>query len=453
MSEEACNKIEGAIDRPQSPQMSDGQATDLTAVLAEALRTANFGPYRFIGGKDRYSHTQIRQLHTYISEGRVDLQPRELYSIKVRTDPSRLARLVNTLKAPLSPYFDEESGQVGFGQKKLTLDEFATATIRAAAIASPEQAIAAIQRWTAGEPWIETRTFTLTGITVQSRLDIATGVSLRRLPKQPHELRRHAPGLLVDEMERPGLLRSGAYLRGATVLCSEEYYRPVFWPAGQPPDRVEEIAFPGGIGGLFSLLRALSLVCNTYVESQYQWASGVPLLRAFVTDSGEGWGSSGPVDPPLTPPVPLTEPLLEEAICVSKKLQNAPKRVSNLVDRVFPRWMNCLRGRRPYDQLIEMRIALESLFAGQGQHNATLRVAYHGARYLGENPEARRCLFDDLKAIYSTASTLIHGGTPKHQRDLRALVQRAQCICRDAMLKMVSDSEIPDWTDLMLNGR
>ena len=205
---------------------------------------------------------------------------------------------------------------------------------------------------------------------------------------------------------------------------------------------------------LFSLLRALSLVCNTCVEAHYQWSSSVPLLRAFDVRGGEGWTSTeAVVGRPVTTQIPLTESLLDQALCLSAKLRNAPKTVSDLVNRVIPRWKNCLRGHGPHNQLIEMRIALESLFAGRGQHETTVRVAYHGARYLGESRETRRALFKDLTTIYSTASTLIHGGTPRSSLDLESLAERARCICRDAMLKMVSESEIPDWRELMLNGR
>ena len=410
------------MDRPKFPQDSDDQATGLTALLAEALGSAKFGPFRFTRAKERYSHTQIRQMHTYALEGRIDLRAHKFYSIEVHADAERLANLVNALEAPLSPYIEEGSGQLGFRQTRLTLDDFATATIRAAAIASPEEAIAAIQRWVGGAAWVDSRTFTLTGIKVESPLHIATGVSLMRLPEHPRELRRHVPGLLVDELQRPGLPDSGADVRGATVLCSEEYYRPVFWRVNERPDGVEESAFPGGFDGLFSLLRALSLICNAYVESEVQWCTRVPLQCAFATDSGEGWGgSSRPGGRPVAQLVPLTEPLLAQALCVSEKLQSAPQRVSDLVDRVFVRWMNSLRGNSARDQLIEMRIALESLLAGKGQHETRLRVAYHGAKYLGASREARRSLFDDLTTIYSTASTLIHGGTPKRSLDLRHL--------------------------------
>ena len=427
--------------------------TGLTAVLAEALDAARFGPFRFVGGNERYDYTQIRQLHSHALEGHVDLRPYELYSIEVRTEPSSLARLVEALKVPLSPYVAGKNERVGFVQAEMALDNLAAATVRAAAIASLEEAVAAIQQWASGAPWIVTRMFTLTGIMVQSALDIDTGVSLRQLPDKPHQLRRYAPSLLVDELQRPGLLGSGADVRGAIVLCSEEYRRPVFWCAGQPPAGDDEFAFPGGMNGLFSLVRALSLVCSACVETQFQWTNIAPLQRAFTASSGEGWGGSAwPGGQPVISRVPLTEPLLAQALCVSRMLQTAPEPVSELVNRVFSRWMNCLHERRTYDQLIEMRIALESLFAGTGRHEASLRVAYHGARYLGDTPETRRCIFDDLKTIYSTASTLIHGDTPKSRRDLRSLVQRAQSICRDAMLKMLSEAEIPDWTDLMLNG-
>ena len=216
---------------------------------------------------------------------------------------------------------------------------------------------------------------------------------------------------------------------------------------------LRNLAFPGGIDGLFSLLRGLSVVCNTSVESQYQWSHSVALQRAFGDESGEGWGSSGrPGGQRVAPAVPLTESLLEEALSVSSNFQTAPEPVSELVERVYARWENSLRESRPQDQLIEMRIALETLFAGEGQHEARLRVAYHGAKYLGESPEARERLFKDLKTIYSTASTLIHGETPRRSLDLRQLAQRAQEICRDAIRKMVSDADVPDWTDLMLNG-
>ena len=399
------------------------------------------------------SHTQVRQLHAHALAGRVNLRPQQIYSAEVRSDASLLARLASALEVPLAAYIDGGSGQIGFGRTKRKLGDFAKAAVRAAAIASPEEAVAAIERWASGGPWIETRTTILKGIAVESPMAVAAGVSVGPLPDRPPDPGGRAPGLAVDCLRGPPP-QSGADVRGAAVLRSEEYRRPVFWPAGQPPARIEESALPGGIGGLPALLRALSLVCNAHVEPQGQWCASAPLLRAFEPGNGEAVDEPPrPGHGPAAPPVPLTQPLLDEALRVAKRLQDAPKAVSELVDRVVSRWTESLCGRPAPDRLIDARIALESLFAGQGAGGAGLRVAYHGARYLGGSPEERRRLFDDLNAIHATASTLVRGGAPKPSRDLRKLAHRAQTICRDAVLKLADDSEIPDWTDLMLNGR
>ena len=102
------------------------------------------------------------------------------------------------------------------------------------------------------------------------------------------------------------------------------------------------------------------------------------------------------------------------------------------------------------DQLIEIRIALESLYAAGGTHEASLRVAYHGARHLGRNLEERKALYQDLKDIYGNASTVIHGRIPRNREKAGDLVERAKGIIRDALLKILEDGEIPDWTNLML---
>ena len=436
---------------PQSPQITENQAANLVAVLTEALRASEFGPFRFIRSNERFNHAQVQQLHAETLKGFVDLRPNQFYSLEVHTNSSEFENLMSSLEISLASYMDEERRQIGFMQTTLPFEKFVTATIRAAAIASPEAAVAAIQQWVSGAPWVTTHTFTLTGIKVQSPLEIGSRVSLKQLPEQLNQLRLNAPSFLVDELQRPGLYSSISDLRNATVLCWEEDQRPVFWPANRPPDRVEESAFPNGVGGVFSLLRALSLVCNVYVKDQLQWNNSSPMLRAFDTRSGEGVGGSSRSDSLLVAPqVTLTPTLLEQAMCVSTKLQNAPGPVSEAVNRTFRRWAKSVRGRQPSDQLIDMRIALESLFAGEGRNEATLRVAYHGARYLGESFEERKRLFDDIKKIYSTASTLIHGGRPNRSQDISQLVECAHVICRDAMLKMLDESEIPNWTDLML---
>ena len=217
--------------------MLDEQAECVSEALAGALRAASFGPFHFVHTGERYNHTQVRQLHAYALRRPGHPRPRDLYSIEVCADAATFANLVAALEAPLSAYINAESRRFGFLQTVLTLDEFALATIRAAAITSPEEVAAALQQWAAGVPWVYSKMFTVTGITVESPLHVSTGVTLKRLPMLPHELRQQVPSWLVEEESLPMLMFFGANMLGATVLCAEEHYSKVFWPEGKRPSR------------------------------------------------------------------------------------------------------------------------------------------------------------------------------------------------------------------------
>lgn len=420
----------------------------LIDVVSEALRASVFVPTTPTGSKE-YSLSEIRQLYAHAFAGRINYPTFYLYTMHVRTETSKSSALVNVLRRQLSPVIDE-SGEVCVIEEKMTLDDFAVATLRAAAILSPKEAATVIHNWIAGGPWIETLTFTLTGITVLEPLNVRPGTSFRRLPKQAHQMFGHVPHTVANALQRGQALQRGGLL-GATVLCFERYVRPVLRNTDQRLERSEESTLPGSFRMYGHFLRALSLVCNTPVVHQYTWSISTPVQQAFFVRGAESWGMPSSEHWSHVSDVLLTGPLVEQALLLSDKLQSAvePERV----ERVFQRWMNSFRERNVGDQLIEIRIALESLYAAGGTHEASLRVAYHGARHLGRNLEERKALYQDLKDIYSTASTVIHGRIPKSHVKATDLVKRAKGIIRDGILKILGDGEIPDWTDLMLDDR
>lgn len=424
---------------------------ELIDAVSDALEASEFFLPSPAGIRESYSHDGIRQLHAHAIAGRIAYPIIHLYSMDVRTGTSELAALVKLLWSQLSPIIDE-TGQVSLLEEKMTLDDLAAATLRAAAILNPREAASVIHHWTSGGPWSATVNFTLTGITVSEPLSVRPGATFLRLPEQPQHIFGHVPNPLALAMQGGAVLeRSG--LLGATVLSFEEYLRPVLRNATQTPGYDVESTFPGGFSVAFGpFLRALSLVCNIPIVHQYSWVSSTPLQQAFFVRGAEGWGNPPAEHWPDESAVELTGPLVEQALRLADKFQaiTEPERV----ERVFQRWINSLQ-RKHYleDQLIESRIALESLYAVGGTHEASLRVAYHGARHLGRNLEERKALYKDLKDIYNTASTVIHGSLPTKREKARELVERAQNIIRDALLKILEDGKIPDWTDLMLEDR
>lgn len=422
----------------------------LTEVVSDALDASTFCPTSATDNAQRIGSSLVRQLHADAVAGRIQYPTYYLYCMDVCTETAKLAPLVDLLRSQLAPIIDE-SGQVALLEEKMTPDDFAAATLRAAAILSPMEAATAIHHWISGGPWIEKVYFTLTGITVSEPVIVRPGASFERLPEEPKDIFGHVPNMMALALQRGSALQDRSLL-GATVLSAEEYTRPVLRNAIQTPGHDLESAFPGGWETMWGhFLTALSLACNAPVARQYSWRTSSPVQQAFYVRGAEGWGLPGPGPWPHESAVELTSPLVEQALRLADKLHAFAE--PEWVRRVFERWFNSLRREHHLeDQFIEIRIALESLYAAGGMHETSLRVAYHGARHLGRSLEERRVLFRDLKAIYNAASAVIHGRTPKHSKKERDLVERAQGIIREALLKILDDGAIPDWTDLMLKG-
>ena len=80
------------------------------------------------------------------------------------------------------------------------------------------------------------------------------------------------------------------------------------------------------------------------------------------------------------------------------------------------------------------------------------RLAIRGAWLLGETLEQRKKYFDSLREAYGFASTVLHAGSLKKQKEearVRAL-DEAQDICRAAILRIAEAKAMPDWTDIIL---
>ena len=118
------------------------------------------------------------------------------------------------------------------------------------------------------------------------------------------------------------------------------------------------------------------------------------------------------------------------------------------------RWANSKRRVQPVDQLIELRIALEALYlpAGVSAGEYRFRIATHGAWHLGANVAERQLYYDVLKQAYDLTSGAIHAGKVDLKENESKLLVDAQNICREGIIKRLSQKAEPQWNSMILGS-
>ena len=128
------------------------------------------------------------------------------------------------------------------------------------------------------------------------------------------------------------------------------------------------------------------------------------------------------------------------------------------LDLPIARWRKSKCSPPTNEQLIELRIALESVLLSDdtGASEKRYRLATRGAWLLGETFDQREICFETLSCVYGYASSVIHGGTPKVKkgRNLERDIASAQDLCRDAILRLAANGmpKSDDWSALTLGG-
>lgn len=97
------------------------------------------------------------------------------------------------------------------------------------------------------------------------------------------------------------------------------------------------------------------------------------------------------------------------------------------------------RRTTPEDQLIDLVIALESLFSPSDKDELRFRISLNTALLLGKDPEDRNAIKDFVMRMYSHRSALVHGGKSPFQsgRLTMADVARLGDLVREALLRLV----------------
>ena len=199
-----------------------------------------------------------------------------------------------------------------------------------------------------------------------------------------------------------------------------------------------------------SFCRAISLETNNQVDWFIHW-NDYGDVEAFFLNPGF---SSQRKDATNSSIVSVSEEHVRRCLHTLTLLQG-----HRALDLPIARWWKSKGSPHTSEQLIELRIALESVLLSddKGTSEKRHRLATRGAWLLGETFDQREICFKTLSYVYGYASSVIHGGTPKvrQERNLERDIASAQDLCRDAILRLAAANEMPnsdDWSALTLGG-
>ena len=312
----------------------------------------------------------------------------------------------------------------------------------------------------------------LEGITIDKKTQIFDGIRLVPPPASLSELSQMF-NFTVNEWQLTPLSETTLLVVDASV--SPIFHKPdprgsytgidfrVKENSGKFPNFNESDIYNDGF--YIELCQALSLACNSAVQILLQWrflekheifnlTSGL----TEVTQLGRinQYESFAEVEE-------VERSKIEEQIEETKRIfddfakfnQNDREKLLIAVKR----WIKSKTSQADIDRMIDLGIALESLYLPKGTRDQlTYQFRLRASRYLGETKADRKDLLTEFKNIYGCRSTAVHGGILKETVKIKKIpipissfIERAQDLCRDSILKILKEGEFPDWDDLMLD--
>ena len=381
--------------------------------------------------------------------------------------PQGFGGLVATLGSMLARFINADDGDelvrtnigliaAGVGGPT-PLASLAESVLTSAVLIGSDRTVARLRAWANGEPVTYTKFIVLSGLRIegdQQRFHVEEGFTIHSLPtNQADLLALDAPEMWVGSpMSLIPSPPGGPYIYGAPAMIVEMTLGPVF-SKSKEMSLENRTAASGPLGQLDSLgvhappFAGLSLACNSLVSPSCAWnrfpqevQSFAPWARLTANHTVLYHG-----DLSLTPPSSkLTCESLARSIDIAQRVVDHG--LGNKSRTALARWAKSMQGQFA-DQFIDLRIALEALYAPDGgAGEISYRLQTRCARHMAKSFNDRLAIAREVKDFYNTASRFAHGSradTPpeiKHQRQL----ERAQKICRDALIKIIDQNNGQD---------
>ena len=413
-------------------------------------------------------HAQFRSVYGNCFESPV---MRKFYARKMRREyclsntdaisvrETELTGLVSELAPMVVRYCSPETGAVGNGLYTLmgsvvsprfpSVEDYAKILVLAATrLDDPERVTGLFAGWLEGRPVRVGLCALLKGVTTDGRLKPVDGLCLETLPRNGDEFPRALYGQTGEHD-----IRHVQYAQRAMLSLEHDVGPALYSPDGETGEHLQLPPRPLirnpelSSVSVDSLCRAMSVETNNYVDwFMHWWDYGD--VDAFFLNPGNLRHRRDISNPP---PGLVSEEQLGRCL----ELHGLLDRFTRL-DLCISRWLRSKQANAKEEQLVELRIALESvLLADDHEGEKTHRLATRGAWLLGETVDKRKAYFRTLRDAYDFASTVLHAGSlnKKNTEKLATTIGEAQDLCRAAILRITKARVMPDWSDVVFGKR
>ena len=403
--------------------------------------------------KQRFDSSVMHEMYVQKRPEAYRLSGPEAISVPDR----ELNDVVSALAPMIAPYISQETGAIGNGLYKLrgtqasprlpSVEDYAKVLVLAATRLGPERATGLFAEWTEGRAIRVWQCALLKGTTTEGALRPVDGLCLDTLSNSNSEFPRSlALQIKPHDIEHEQFANRGIlsieHETGPALYCPDDEVTSSFEFPPPPKVRNPELASLS----LAGLCRAMSVEANSFVDWFRGWWDYGDTGAFFLNPGGSHtYQDVRDVSSSL---------ISEEQLARSLELHGLLDGFT-LLDLGIARWRRSKRASTREEQLVELRIALESVLladdqgaVGEKRH----RLAIRGAWLLGETFGQRRNYFHSLRDAYDYASKVIHAGSikKKDQEARDRAITEAQDACRAAILRIAAAKAMPPWADVIL---
>ena len=345
------------------------------------------------------------------------------------------------------------------------VEDVARNVLRRACVDGPAVAAKAFSDCVANESCSVYRFFLISGIRVPAPFEIFEGIALVPLPDAIEELPPYLP-FVADAASIDRHINLGDFV-GRTLVRVEYAVSPIFhrpaetYSLASGPDQHFRVEVKGQEAQdvvLNAFYQSLAVAGRCRVQGIATWTS---LLDYEIFDLSTFWGigASGYEgyvwDFRGTPTVDLGQRQLETVRTLYNGLSQPSTDTWDRLRIPVDRWMKSMLESDPVDQMIDLGIALESLYLPDGGGELSFRFALNGAWHQGSSVTERRALFEEFRDIYNARSDVVHAGRFRGDRakptfDAEKFIERVQDLCWRGITSFLDEGEFPDWNKLVM---